>query len=502
MSTNYITTPIYYANAKPHIGHAYTTLAADVVARYLRMRGSDVFFQTGTDEHGAKIAEAAAKEGIPPEEFVKRNAAKFQLAWDALDISSETFWRTHTSEHMDSARVFFERLHEVGALYEGDYEGLYCVGCESFKTEKELTSDGLCPDHQRAPKRIRERNWFFRLTPELKSEVRALIERDRLRIVPDQAKREVLGLFEQEGFGDFSVSREKVEWGISMPDFAKGHTMYVWVEALHNYLAAVGHGRDSAMFARWWPPTVQFVGRDIIKFHGVWFPAMLLALQRAYPEYALPETIITNGYFTVNGQKMSKSIGNVIDPLDLVERYGSDAARWLILSQFPYGQDGDLQEHRFDEQYTADLVHGVGNVLSRVLGMLEKYNASKIPSMSGPERPCVREIGVLLPQTELSLFDVLSVPDRIRKSVHALDEDIAALEPWKRMSAGASHELDAAFVSWLECLRIIALAVTPVMPNAGRAMGAQLGCVDTLFEALSLGAPLGTRSPLFPKLPV
>lgn len=366
----YVTTPIYYVNDQPHIGHAYTTIAADVLARYHKLRGGDVFFLTGTDEHGTKVAESAEAAGMTPKAFADQNSAKFRDAFKALHISNDKFIRTTDTDHERRVLSFMEKLKAAGAIEEGEYEGLYCTGCEEFKTEKELVNDN-CPIHQKPVDRIKEKNYFFKLRDYL-PRVKKLIESNILLIQPANRREEVLGYFKQD-LQNFSISRQKVKWGIPFPGSPE-QTIYVWVEALQNYITAIGYGEDEKTFQHYWPHAVHLIGKDILKFHAVYWPAMLLAAGELPPKQ-----IIVNGYFQLNGQKMSKSLGNVIAPADMIQKYGVDGTRYLLMTQFPYGEDGNIQADKFTEQFNADLANGLGNLASRVLAMVTKFSGGEMP---------------------------------------------------------------------------------------------------------------------------
>lgn len=474
MKKFYITTPIYYVNDKPHIGHAYTTIAADVLARYYRQKDYDVFFLTGTDEHGDKVAESAVKNGVDIQEFVDKNAEGFQRSFKNLNISYDIFMRTTDPKHAESVNIFMEKLKEVDALYQGEYEGLYCTGCEDFLTEKELV-DGKCPVHNKEPEVVKEKNWFFRLEKYL-PEIKKLIESGKIKVMPEARKNEVLGLIKQE-LKDFSVTRERVKWGL---DFSvdPSQKIYVWVEALQNYISAIGYGRDKNNFKKWWPADVHLMAKDIIKFHAIFWPAMLLAAGEK-----LPKLIFAHGFFSLDGKKMSKSLGNVIDPNELIEEFGVDATRYLLLTQFPFGQDGDIKRSMFKEKYNADLANNLGNLVSRVLNMIEKYTDGKIPKQV--ESPIYLEtIGEKI--EKLQFDEVLKeVWQTIAKANQTIDEN----EPWKMAKDPdkqiALEDLLSDLASYLYDL---AAAIKPFMPHTADKIVGSLSS-----EKITKGEPLFNR---------
>ncbi|MCA9388139.1 methionine--tRNA ligase [Candidatus Berkelbacteria bacterium] len=416
----YITTPIYYANDKPHVGHAYTTVAADVLARYWREKlGKDnVFFLTGTDEHGQKIAEAAERSGQQPDQFVDSLMPAFQERFAALNVSNDIFMRTTKRGHIKFAQEFLAELKARGYIYKGEYEGIYCVGDEAYIAESDLV-DGKCPHHPNlTPEKRQEENYFFKFT-EFAPRIKELIESGELEVRPEARRNEVLARLGGD-LHDLSISRPGLEWGVPVP-WDDSHTMYVWVEALLNYASAL----EIESLPSLWPPDVQLMAKDILWFHAAIWPALLLANERT-----LPKTIFAHGFFTIDGQKMSKTLGNVIDPAELVEEYGSDATRYFLLSAVPFGNDGDLAASRFAEIYEADLANGLGNLLNRTVTMLNRAElklATKPTSFTEVEQAIENlefDKGLKL------IWDV----------VREANKDLEVAEPWKLIKDTENRE--------------------------------------------------------------
>lgn len=356
----YVTTPIYYVNDVPHIGHAYTTVAADVLARHYKQLGANTFFLTGTDEHGVKVAQAAKKAGKEPKGYADSVIPRFQESWKLLNIEYDHFIRTTDPRHEKLAQEVLQKIYDNGYIYEGIYEGLYCEGCEKFLTEADLVN-GKCPLHpNKEPVYQKEKNYFFRLS-DFKDKLLEIFKNDEVKILPAKRKNEVLGKLEL-GLQDTSISRVDVSWGIPVP-WDKSQTIYVWVEALFNYWTATQFLDGRKEF---WPADTHLIGKDILWFHTVIWCALLLAAK-----LPLPKTVFAHGFFTINGQKMSKSLGNAISPTELVEKFGADATRYLLLSEFPFGEDGDFSFEKLKTHYNADLANGLGNLISRVAKLCE-----------------------------------------------------------------------------------------------------------------------------------
>ncbi len=472
MKKFYLTTPIYYVNDTPHLGHAYTTVAADVLARYHRLFGEEVFFLTGTDEHGSKVEQSAKKAGRQPADFCAENAAEYSRVWDRLNISNDFFIRTTSELHRRGAEKFLLKLKEAGAVYQDEYYGRYCVGCEKFITEKELV-DGKCPDHQKEPEWLKEKNYFFKLKDYL-PKVKELIESGKLVILPETEKKEVLGLIRQ-GLEDFSISRENVAWGMPLP-FDDRQTVYVWVEALANYISALGYGSNKENFFKFWPPDIQLMAKDIVKFHALYWPAMLLAAG-----LEPPKIIFAHGFFTVDGHKMSKSLGNAVNPDALIDDFGAEAIRYLILSQFPFGQDGDIKVTNFVFQYNSDLANGIGNLVSRILAMVAKYNQAKIPEEK--DFKFSDELAGISKQyhqamTEARIDQVIGL---IKKMNAFTDGYIERQRPWelaKEKDSERRRELNQTLYNLLELVRQLALMIYPILPETAEKIFDSLGEAD------------------------
>ncbi len=462
----YLTTPIYYVNAKPHIGHAYTTIAADIIARYQRMIGKDVFFLTGTDEHGSKIATAASEQKKTPLEFCDEISATFKLAWDTLNISNSDFIRTTEPRHETGVLKFIKKLKDAGAIYEKKYAGLYCEGCEKFVTEKDIVDDRCIYHPNKKLQSISEKNYFFKLSNYLEK-IKTAIEDGDIKILPANGKSEVLGLFKQ-GLTDFSISREKVKWGIKFP-YGENQVTYVWIDALSNYITALGYGSDEKKYKDFWSAeTLHLLGRDILKFHAIYWPAMLLAIGEP-----LPKTLFVHGFFTINGQKMSKSLNNVIDPLEMVKKYGVDATRYLIISQFPFGQDGNVDAARFDEKYNADLANKLGNLVSRVIKLKVKSEELKVTIKSSK----VKKIIEANWKNYISAFEDFQIDkglNEIERMVTWLNGYIDAEKPWKLQKENPEKFM-LVMLELLEALRHLGWMLIPFMPEIAQKILKTLG---------------------------
>ena len=456
MKKFYITTPIYYASGKPHIGHAFTMIFADTIARRKKLQGENVFFSAGLDEYGSKIEGKAKKENKEPQVFVDEIAKTYLKAWDSLGIACSDFIRTTSAKHKAGVLEFVKKLKDNGDIYEGEYEGLYCVGCENFVLERNLVN-GLCPDHLIPPQKIKEKNYFFRLKKYL-PEIKNKIESGELKIIPDSRRNETLSMIES-GVADFSITREGLKWGIPFP-YDKNQTIYVWADALINYATVLDYP-DSENFKKYWPPDLHVIGAEINKFHSLFWPAMLMSAG-----LSLPKEVFIHGLFTINGQKMSKTIGNIIDPVDLAEKFGADAARYLLLSQFPASEHGDVKADDFVNKYNSDLANGVGNLLERSFAMVIDYRAGILDDKNGVEE----KIKLLAEKTEKSYennFDNYKLYEALAdifSFIKNLDRYINDEKPWV-LNKNKDEKLDNVLNTLLFGIEKIIVWLKPFMPS-------------------------------------
>lgn len=508
----YITTPIYYVNDRPHIGHAYTTIAADFFARFHRLAGREAFFLTGTDEHGTKIAETAAAAGKSPQQLCDEVVVHFKDVWKRLDIRNDYFVRTTDTRHMEAVgRLLVSLKKAVGpdgreVIYEGLYEGLYCTGCEKFLSEADLVN-GQCPDHKRPPQVLREKNYFFRLQPYL-AIIKEKVEKNELVILPDERRREVLGLL-NTGLPDFSISRESEKWGIPLP-FDPAQTAYVWVDALPNYITAIGYGDDPKQFSQWWTESevIHLMAKDILKFHTLYWPAMLMAAG-----LKLPDRIFIHGYFTINGEKMGKSAGNMIDPRKMVDIFGTDGTRYLLLNQYPFGADGDVKEKEFATRYNADLANDLGNLVSRVAQMMNQFCGGVVPSPCAdtPGQKELMDIAEDLPDQvydHVRNFRITDAVAAILQMVRATNRFVENAAPWKLAKEGKKDQVGGVLYAASEMIRIASILLHPLMPQKTRDIRAVFGLDDaslTLDSARTwFDMPTGNKvnhpEAIFPRL--
>ena len=503
----YITSAIPYVNAEPHVGTAYEIMACDLIARYRRLRGDRVWFLTGTDEHSLNVARASKESGIEPQTWVDEMVPKWRDVWDRLDISYDDFIRTSEQRHAERVEAFVQRLYEREQVYLGVYRGPYCASCEEFKPEKELLDGGRCPIHGTTCELLEEENYFFRLSA-YQDRLLELYREHPEFVLPDFRRNEVVS-FVSGGLNDLSISRSGTDWGIPLPWDPK-HVVYVWVDALLNYATAAGYGTDEGRFRELWPADLHIIGKDIVRFHAVIWPALLMAVDED-----VPRTVFAHGFLFVGGEKMSKSRGTGVHPLELLERFGTDSYRYYFIRQFAFGNDGDYSIESMVERHNADLANGLGNLASRVLAMLGSYfeGAVPAPGPAGAEEdlPAVTadaaaryDAHVLAVELQAGVVAVWSIVDR-------LNGYLVEKEPWKLAKDDANAaELASVLYAAAESLRILAVLIQPIMPGAAQRLWEQLGqhgdVVDQRVPAAVAWGQLGPGTvtqkgdALFPRL--
>ena len=485
--TYYITTPIYYPSAKLHIGHSYTTVACDALARYKRMQGFDVMFLTGTDEHGQKIADKAAEAGVTPKEYVDNiveGPGGVKDLWKLMDISLDRFIRTTDDYHMESCQKIFQRLYEQGDIYKSVYEGHYCKPCESFWTDSQLV-DGKCPDCGREVSHAQEEAYFFK-TSKYADRLLKLYEDVPNFIQPESRKNEMISFIKQ-GLQDTCVSRTSVKWGIPVP-FDPAHTMYVWVDALSNYITALGYenGRYDD-YAKYWPADIHMVGKEILRFHTILWPAMLMAL-----DLPLPKRVFGHGWLLLEGGKMSKSKGNVVDPVVLCDRYTTDAIRYFLLREIPFGNDGVFSNEALISRINSDLANDLGNLLSRTVAMVEKYFGGTLPAerTEGEFDAELKDVVKNMPAQVTKAMDDLLLPQalaEIFKGIQRANKYIDETAPWVLAKDEANRpRLAGVLYNLCETLRFAATLLQPFMPSTAPKIAAQLGLADMTLSYDSL----------------
>jgi len=502
----YVTTAIYYTNAPPHIGHAYEIIAADVIARFHRLLGEDVFFLTGTDEHGIKVEKTAAKQGKSPQAFVDEISERFQTTWrDVLNVDYSRFVRTTEPDHYQVVQAMWNMLMEKGDIYKSSYTGLYCSGCETFCLPKDLTPEGLCPNHLTAPEPVEEENYFFRLSA-YKTKLIDYYEAHPDFIQPLFRRNEVIN--QLDTLEDISVSRAKrsVGWGIPVPQ-DPDQVVYVWIDALSNYLTGIGWGKDSAVFEKFWPCDVHVIGKDILRFHAIYWPAMLMAAG-----LPLPETLLVHGFINVAETKISKSLGNVISPQDLMARFeleNADPIRYYMMTSTGFGQDGNYTDDEFKNKVNADLANNLGNLLNRTLNMVIKYCDGEVLAVGAEKNNLLSGEDLAQIQTHYEGFRFNEAAQVIMEGVDRANKYVHASEPWTLHKEGKTTELERVLYNTLEALRQLSILLMPLVPTLSQQIWEQLGYTqritqmrwaDILDSPLPAGQKIQLGSPILPRL--
>lgn len=506
-NTFYITTPIYYPSDNLHIGHTYCTVACDTVARFKRIMGYDVRFLTGTDEHGQKIENVAKEKGVSPKEFLDGIVSNIKKLWETLDISYDHFIRTTDKQHEEAVQKIFMKLYEKGDIYKDVYEGHYCTPCESFWTDSQL-ADGKCPDCGREVKLAKEEAYFFRLS-KYQDRILELLESGDF-LLPESRKNEMINNFIKPGLEDLCVTRSSFEWGIKVP-FDPKHVIYVWIDALSNYITYLGYASDDdSDFKKYWPADVHMVGKEIVRFHSIIWPAILMAL-----DVELPKKVFGHGWILFENDKMSKSKGNVIYPEPLIELYGIDSLRYFLLREFAFGGDGSFSKEKFLQRINSDLANDLGNLVSRTVSMIEKYNDGVIPVPSEME-DLDAELMELAKATPLEVekyldeFNFSYALESIWKLISRTNKYVDETAPWVlEKDPGKKARLDTVLYNLAESLRVVSIMIRPVMEKTSESIRRQLGIKEEVswedlkeWGLLKSGERVAKENPMFPRLDV
>lgn len=500
MSAFYITTPIYYVNDEPHAGHGYSTIVADTLARYHRLKGDEVFFLTGVDEHGAKIHKASEKAGLTPQDYCDKIAPTFIKFWKQLNISHDIFMRTTSDMHKRGASKFLTALYESGDVYKGTYKGYYCLPCERFVPEKELTAEKICPIHKLPLEWLEEENYFFRLS-KYQDRLLAHFHENPDFVYPAARRNELLNVL-NSGLEDISISRSSVSWGISLP-FDPEHIVYVWIEALMNYMTALGYETDSEQYYTFWPADVHMMGKDITRFHALIWPAMLMAV-----DLPLPKQIVAHGMMTKDGEALSKTRGIFVDLDADIAQYGLDAFRYYLLREFSFGNDGDYRPARLHARYNADLANDLGNLLNRVLGLVNK-NFEGIPAPTTPgefddEIEAMAQTTIDQLDEHISAFAFDAALETIWEFVRRINRYVQQTQVWTLAKPETKPRMGTILYNSLEALRFISVLISPFVPDTAEKIQKQIGLseFDTVSEwgHLPAGLTVSRGEPIFPRV--